>query len=215
MVTDRRVLVTGATGALGSAVSQRLEVQGARLLRFGGRGEDEVDLADERTVAEALEALWQDGPIDAAVLAAGGYASHTIGKADGQIEAMLAANLRTAVNVVEVLLPRMTERGYGRIVAVGAHVTRRPGAAQGAYAASKAALASYMASAAESARSADVSVVTILPTTLDTPANRRQMPDADWARWVRLERAAAVVAFLVSDEAGDLNGAEIALRGRL
>jgi len=214
-MVGRRILVTGSSGALGSTVCRHLESHGGTVLRFGGRTLGEVDLADGEAVARALASHWRDGPIDAAVLAAGGYASHTIGEADGQVEAMLAANLRTAVNVVEALLPRMVERGLGRIVAVGAYAIRHPGAAQGAYAASKAALAAYMASAAESARRADVSVVTVMPTTLDTPANRRQMPDADWSRWVSLERAAAAIGFLVSEDAGDLNGAEIAVRGRL
>lgn len=214
-MVGRRVLVTGSSGALGRAICQRLESRGATVISFGGRNPGEVDLTDGDAVAGALASHWRDGPIDAAVLAAGAYAGHTIGEADGELEAMLAANLLTAVHVVESLLPRMVERGLGRIVAVGAYAVRRPGAAQGAYAASKAALAAYMASAAESARRADVSVVTVMPTTLDTPANRRQMPDADWSRWVSLERAAALIGFLVSEDAGDLNGAEIALRGRL
>jgi len=176
-----------------------------------------VDLLDEAAVEDVLGEILAEGPIDGACLLVGGYGRGSVGEISAaELDMLVGLNLRTAANVLRPLLPSMASRGYGRIVGVGAYAIRKSSAGQAAYNATKAALVSFMESAAEEVRlKGDVAVMTVLPTTLDTEANRRAMPDADSTRWVKLERIAALIAFLMSEPAGDLNGASIAVRARL
>jgi len=213
------VLVTGAGGALGSAVRERLTRDGARLALLDRRvpaGDAEgtaahgaaaiapwaaaVDLLDEAAVADAIgRAESELGPVRAALLLAGGFAAVPAAETDLTVlRTQLDLNLATAASVVRALLPRMTDRGEGTIVGIAAGQARRGGSGTAAYAASKAALAAYLRAVDEETASRGVRTVTVFPMgTLDTPANREAMPAADPARWIDPARLAEVLAFAV------------------
>jgi len=130
--------------------------------------------------------------------------------------AMMATNLETAHASLRALVPGMVARGKGSIVVIGSRAVERPwtGASASAYGASKAAVVSLAQAVAAEVLSHGVRVNAILPSTLDTPANRRAMPDVDPSLWVTTDSAAGVIAFLLSDEARDISGAAIPVYGR-
>lgn len=220
MLKGKTIVVTGAGGALGVAVRSSLQIHGARVIGIDlwpGEGIIAADLTqveEVRRVSEEIETLAPD--VSGLVLLAGGYrpgAARETGLLE--MEELLRMNLHPAVEILRRLLPGMEDRGFGRIVAIGAYSVKKTSPRQAGYNASKAALQSFIESVAEEVKEKDIAAVTLLPTTLDTPANRAAMPKADPAKWVRLERMGEIVAFLMSDAAGDLNGASIPVRGRL
>jgi NADP-dependent 3-hydroxy acid dehydrogenase YdfG len=193
------ILVTGAGGALGQAVRARLRAAGIRaalLLRDPAEAEAAraagdwaatVELLDEAAVAAAIAAADAEaGPVGAALLLAGGFAARPASDTDlGLLRRLLDLNLATAASVVRALLPVMTARGGGTIVAVAAGQARRGGARASAYAASKAALAAYLRAVDEETAPGGVRTVTVFPMgTIDTAANRADLPAADPTRWI-------------------------------
>jgi NAD(P)-dependent dehydrogenase (short-subunit alcohol dehydrogenase family) len=230
---DRVVVVTGAFGALGSAVARCFAAKGARLalldlaqppadlqreigarhLFIGG-----VDLAElEGTRKAVAAAAMRFGGIDVLVNVAGGFQYQTL--LEGSVETwdqLYRMNLRTAVVSCKVALPALIERGRGSIVNVGAGAAAgRAGAGMGAYASSKAGVQKLTESLAEELMDHGVTVNAVLPSIIDTPRNRADMPDADFNRWVKPEAIADVVAFLASDAARAVTGASIAVSGSL
>lgn len=213
----RVIVVTGALGALGSAVSSALERAGARVARvdqagaaspadlvFGG-----LDLTDEAASRQAMSDIAaRCGRIDGLANIAGGFVWRTL--ADGSAadwEQMFKINLITAVSASHAVLPHL---GKGAsIVNIGAGAATRAGAGMGAYAASKSGVARLTESLAEELAPAGVRVNTILPSIIDTPANRREMPKADFTTWIEPEDIARVVVFLMSDNASAISGASI------
>ncbi len=129
---------------------------------------------------------------------------------------MMGANLETVYRSLRALLPPMVAAKRGSIVVIGSRAAADPAssARAAAYAASKAAVVALAQSVAAEVRDAGVRVNAVLPSTLDTPANRAAMPKADASRWVSLPSAAGVVAFLLSDDARDISGAAIPVYGR-
>jgi NAD(P)-dependent dehydrogenase (short-subunit alcohol dehydrogenase family) len=132
---------------------------------------------------------------------------------------MYALNLKTAVAACQGALPHLLQSGGGmraaRIVNVGAMGAAKAAAGMGAYAASKAGVAKLTEALADELKGRGITVNAILPSTLDTPRNRLDMPKADFSRWVTLTEAAEVIAFLVSDEASAVTGALIPVVGRV
>jgi len=202
------VLVTGAGGALGGAVGERLRTGGLRaslLVRdaravaaaeAAGGWAAAVDLLDEAAVAAAVaRAEAEAGPIGAALLLAGGFATAKAADTDlAALRAQFELNLATAASVVRAVLPGMLARGAGTLVGVGAGQARRGGARASAYAAAKAALAAYLRAVDAETAPAGVRAVTVFPMgTLDTPANRAAMPAADPAGWIDPARLADVI----------------------
>src|SRR5204862_112771 len=129
-------------------------------------------------------------------------------------EAMLAANLKTTVAACQAVVPRLLDRGGGRIVTVGARGGLAGGAGTAAYAAAKAGVMRLTESLSEELKDKGVTVNGVLPSIIDTPQNRAAMPTADAARWVPPEDIAAVVLFLLSDAARSVTGALIPIYGR-
>lgn len=216
-----RVVVTGGCGALGRQVVAALAgkghdvavvdlmaakaLDGARLVEGG------VDLAErgavEAAYAEIASAL---GGIDAVVNIAGGFVFEAVeGGKDESWDAMYRINLRTALVSARAALTHLG-RG-GAIVNVGAAGAASPGAGMAPYAASKAGVRALTESLADEVRGRGIRVNAILPTTFDTPANRRDMPHADRAGWVQPAAAADAIAFLISDAARAISGASILL----
>ena len=228
--TDLSVLVAGGTGGLGRAITLAFLEAGARVAvtyrhapelealrdsagpaaeRLHGH---EVDVTDERAamaLAEACRARW--GRIDVLVNAVGGFAGGSLlWESDPDLlDRMLALNLRPAWALARAVVPLMRAEGHGAIVNVAAQAALAPPAGLGAYAASKAAAIALIASLAADLKGTGVRANSILPSTIDTPANRKSMPDADFSKWSKPGDIARIVLFLSGDDARLLNGAAI------
>jgi NAD(P)-dependent dehydrogenase (short-subunit alcohol dehydrogenase family) len=135
---------------------------------------------------------------------------------DATWQVLLKANLETVYHGLRALLPGMVARGRGSIVVVGSRAAVAPStsARSAAYAATKAAVVALAQATAAEVMARGVRVNAVLPSTLDTPANRASMPTADASRWVSLSSAAGVIAFLLGDEARDISGAALPVYGR-
>jgi NAD(P)-dependent dehydrogenase (short-subunit alcohol dehydrogenase family) len=223
-------VVTGGFGVLGRAVAARLAGGGARValldrsqapaagLPIGvALAIGDVDLADEAACSDAYTQVWETlGALNGVVNVAGGFTWETVeGGALGSWDRMYATNLRTAVASCRAALPHLLACGAGRIVNVGAAAANKAALGMGAYTASKAGVARLTEALAEELKDRGITVNAVLPSILDTPANRTDMPDADPARWVAPEQLAAVIAFLLSSDAGAITGASIPVTGRV
>lgn len=220
------VIVTGAAGALGRDVAALLAKAGHTVTGIDiaesleavdglSVGIGSVDLGNETAVETAIEeATDRSGPIDGLVNIAGGFAWETI--ADGSPDTwdrMYAMNVRTALNVCRAALPHLA--GSASIVNVGAGAADKAGMGMGAYAASKAGVHRLTEALAEELKDKGTRVNAILPSIIDTPANRKDMPDADFASWVKTDELGNVIRFLLSAEASGVTGALIAVPGRV
>ena len=211
------VLVTGATGGLGPAVARELAAAGAHLALVAGDAArvqalaDEIgdargfqaDLTDETSTAElAARVAEHVGEIDALVHLVGGYMSGTVSETDlAAWERMLSLNLRSALLAIRAVLPGMLERGRGKIVTVGSRAALEPAPGMAAYAVSKAALVKLTRTLAVEVRDRGLQVNAIAPSIIDTPANRRAMPKADFSKWVAPEDLARTIVFLLQNDA--------------
>jgi NAD(P)-dependent dehydrogenase (short-subunit alcohol dehydrogenase family) len=227
----KRVVITGAAGALGLAVAQAFAAAGAQLALVDRAAEPkdlgktlggpqfftgQVDLSDLAQTQRAMDAIAARlGGIDVLVNVAGGFCWETI--ADGKPETwdfMYTINLRTALCASKAALPHLL-RTNGRIVNVGAAATAKAAMGMGAYAASKSGVARLTEALAEELKDKGVNVNAVLPSILDTAVNRADMPSADFTRWVAPAALADVVVFLASDGARAITGASIPVLGRV
>ncbi|MFO1071018.1 MAG: SDR family NAD(P)-dependent oxidoreductase [Geminicoccaceae bacterium] len=231
----RVVLVTGAAGALGRAVATALRQGGARTVlvdratdrlaaefpELGGSPEHilcgGIDLAADGAMAGvAATALGRFGRIDGLANVAGGFAMGGAGAEDELAvwDRMMAINLRTTLLACRAVLPAMLRQGDGAIVNVGAGAALKAPGGLAAYSASKAAVLRLTESLAAETKAQGLRVNAVLPGTIDTPANRAAMPDADRSGWVDPADIAAVIAFLLSPAARAVNGAAVPVTGR-
>jgi len=230
------VAITGGAGALGGAVARALAARGDKVALYDrehGRARATALAAEiggfvhvsafataedwAGALAETTVAL--GGIPTGAALIAGGWAGGTpIHEATDEKTwtSMMATNADTAYRALHALLPGMVAAKQGSIVVVGSRAVERPWTSTGAaaYAASKAAVVTLAQAVAAEVLEHGVRVNAVLPSTMDTPANRSAMPDADTTKWVSLPSAAGVIAFLLSDDARDVSGAVIPLYGR-
>lgn len=219
-MSARSIIVTGAFGHLGSAVADHFEALGDRVARIDYAAAPEgapahhiggVDLADGDAAHAAFRAACDRfGPPSVLVNIAGGFVWETL--ADGgpaTWEKMFRINALTAATMCKVALPVLAEQDGAAIVNIGAAAAGKADAGMGAYAASKAAVARLTESLAAELAGKDVTVNAVLPTIIDTPANRKDMPDADTANWVSPAEIAKVIAFLASAGARCISGASI------
>jgi len=223
---SRVIAITGGHGVLGRAVleaalSDGLEVaviDHARgqavpdgVLELGG-----VDLTDptaaERAMAGVVERF---GRLDALLNIAGGFVWQTVDDPEPAWSRMFALNLTTAVNACRAALPHLKGSSDGRIVNVGANGALKAAAGMGAYAASKSGVHRLTESLAEELKTTSVTVNAVLPSILDTQQNRKDMPDADPAKWVQPADLARVMLFLASPESRAVTGALIPVTGRV
>jgi len=218
----KTVVITGASGILGSAVAARAEAEGAKVVRidyapapsapltFGG-----VDLTKPEIATQVMQAARDAaGSIDALLNIAGGFTWRTLAEGDlSAWEAMFAINLKTAVNACKAALPHLIAAN-GAIVNVGANGALKAGAGFGAYAASKQGVHKLTESLAEELKG-KVRVNAVLPSTLDTPQNRKDMPNTDPSIWVAPDDLAKVMLFLASDDARAITGALVPVTGRV
>jgi NAD(P)-dependent dehydrogenase (short-subunit alcohol dehydrogenase family) len=221
------IVVTGASGALGKVVAETAQARGARVagidhaassipatagrLELGG-----VDLTDAAAAKKAVDAVVAHfGRCDALINIAGGFAFETV--ADGNPKTwqrMYALNVLTALNASQSAIPHLVASRAGRIVNVGAMGALQAGAGMGAYAASKAGV-HRLTEALAAEWKGKITVNAVLPSTIDTTANRASMPTADFGKWVRPEELADVILFLVSDAASAVTGALLPVSGRV
>ncbi|MBL8520268.1 MAG: SDR family NAD(P)-dependent oxidoreductase [Betaproteobacteria bacterium] len=224
---NRVAVVTGGLGILGQAVCKRLAADGWRIavLDTAPSGSvtiknvhvhTPVDLRSPDAVSTAAAQIrkW-DVSVGALVNVAGGFRWETV--QDGQVESwdwLYETNVKTALVTTREFLPDLAKCGNGRIVNVGAASAARAGTGMGAYSASKSAVLRLTEALAEEWKQAGLTANAVLPSIIDTPANRAAMPNADFSRWVAPDDVAAVVAFLVSPEARAVTGAGIPVTGR-
>ncbi len=225
--TPETVLVTGATGNLGRAVAQAFADRGANLVLVASRreslasafgGDDArrlltpANLLDRAEVDAAVAAaIARFGRIDVLCNIAGGFrmGPPVHETKDDDWNFLYDINVRTMLNAVRAVVPRMIAAGRGRIVNVGAHAALKGVAGMGAYCAAKSAVIRLTEAMAAELRAKKVNVNCVLPTVLDTPENRAAMPGADPSRWVAVADLAQVFVFLASDGASALHGAAI------
>ncbi len=228
-LSGKVLVVTGSDGALGQAVASTLGKYGARLalvahapvtapasasgaMHFGG-----IDLSQPEAARSVMEGVVKEaGRLDGLINVAGGFRFEKVaGGILATWDSMYTLNLKTAVVACQAALPHLLKAAGGRIVNVGAMGAVKAAGGMGAYAASKAGVEKLTEALADELKDKGITVNAILPSILDTPRNRLDMPKADFTRWVTPVEAAEVIAFLVSDEARAVTGALIPVVGRV
>jgi NAD(P)-dependent dehydrogenase (short-subunit alcohol dehydrogenase family) len=216
---DKRVVVTGANGALGRAVVARARALGAEVVQLdiafpadAGADCHIVDLAD----AAATAALFLNiGRVDVLMNVAGGFdmGPRTWEVTDPQWDAMFAINVRTLQNALRAAVPGMIACGRGSIVNVGALGALKGQGGMSAYTAAKSVVMRLTESLSAELKEQGINVNAVLPSLIDTPRNRADMPGADYARWVGVDDLAAVMCFLGSDAARAVHGVLLPVSG--
>jgi NAD(P)-dependent dehydrogenase (short-subunit alcohol dehydrogenase family) len=237
MATKTIALVTGATGSLGSAVTNELLSHGVHVIgtyrtegslavlradleslseNFQGR---KADVTDETSVADLFEWIKREhGQLDILVNVVGAYAggSEIWSTPVEEWDDMMKVNLRSAFLCCRAALPMMIERNYGKIVNVAARpaLDRRARSKAGAYSVSKAGVLVLTETIAEEVKKLDINVNSVLPGTIDTEDNRKAMPKADFSKWVPPAEIATVIMGLVSDYMRPVSGSAITVYGK-
>lgn len=230
-MTGRVVVITGAFGVLGTAVAKAAAAQGARLALIdfakvvpeglptgpGVLALAGVDLTDAAAAGAAIDAAADHfGGLDALLNIAGGFAWEKVEDGDVQTWPRLyRLNVLTAANASRSAMPHLRRSAAGRIVNVGSAAALKASLGMGAYAASKAGVHALTEALAEELKADGVTVNAVLPSIIDTPTNRADMPDADPSTWVAPGDLAAVVLFLASEAASAVTGALLPVTGRV
>jgi NAD(P)-dependent dehydrogenase (short-subunit alcohol dehydrogenase family) len=217
-MSGRCVVITGATGGLGHAIVEAFEQAGDTVAAFARSSpEFSADLTKPEEAAGLVSrVLEKHGQIDVLVHAMGGFA------ADGPVQTtkddtwrrMMSMNVDAALYICRAVVPPMIEARRGRIVAVGSRAGVQPGPGMAAYSASKAALNSLIQSIAAEVTEYGITANVVLPSTIDTEANRKWGTPEQIATWVQPKSIAEVILWLASDGAGDVNGALVPVYGR-
>jgi NAD(P)-dependent dehydrogenase (short-subunit alcohol dehydrogenase family) len=226
-IAQQIILITGARGGLGSAVTRACLEAGATVVGTSRSIADSdfphpnfaavpADLSDADAVARLVQTVVQRFErIDSLIHVAGGFSGgsplHETDEATW--DGMMDLNARAAFHILRAVIPIMRRAGTGRIVAIGSRAAVQPAANIAAYSASKAALVSLVQTAALENRDAGIAANVILPGTIDTEANRKSDPTAGGATWIAPQRLAALALFLLSDAAAQITGAAIPMYG--
>lgn len=224
----KTALVTGASGGLGTHVTKALLDAGFVVAGSSPRIQqsdfihpnftalpatiDSLDAA--KMIADAVIARF--GRIEVVAHLVGGFAGgQSIADTDdATFQRMFDMNVNSAFHVLRAVIPHMRRAGAGRIVAIGSRAAEDPGASVGAYSASKAALVSLIRTVALENKDAGITANVILPGTMDTAANRKDMPGADMTQWVQPASVASLILWLAGDAGKDVTGAAIPVYGR-
>jgi NAD(P)-dependent dehydrogenase (short-subunit alcohol dehydrogenase family) len=222
----RVVVVTGGLGILGAALVSALRAAGARpvvvdFAEAGSNGDAHlviggVDLAEDGAAERAFATIAaRYGSIDGLVNVAGGFRWQTVAGGDlATWDLLYRMNVRSAVATSRAALAHLKDRG-GRIVNIGAMGALKAATGMGAYAASKAGVMRFTEALAEELKDRGITVNAVLPSIIDTPQNRKDMPDADVSRWVTPQALADVIVFLLGPQAQAITGALLPVPGRL
>jgi NAD(P)-dependent dehydrogenase (short-subunit alcohol dehydrogenase family) len=236
ILEGKTAIVTGGTGALGAAVVRAFLAEGARVaVPFRKEGELEklragldaghaealsgtrLDLTDETAVEAFAASVAEDRQgLDILVNAAGAFAGgKPVHETPWSVwQQQLDVNLKTAVLASRAAVPWMLRRGAGAIVNVSSRPAERSGENIAAYAAAKRAILQLTDAMAAELVEKNVTVNAVLPSTIDTPANRKSMPGADYSKWVSPDAIARVVIFLAGPDARIVSGAHLPVYGR-
>ncbi|WP_375413889.1 3-oxoacyl-ACP reductase FabG [uncultured Bradyrhizobium sp.] len=222
------MLVTGAFGALGVAVVDMAIAEGAQVgaVDFAPRSQGTdgpgrfrqggIDLSNPAQARQAVDAVVAHfGRLHVLINIAGGFSFEPIAEGDPKTwERLYAINVLTALNASRAAVPHLIASGAGRIVNIGAMGALQAGAGMGPYAASKAGV-HRLTEALAAELKGKVTVNAVLPSTIDTPANRAGMPNADFTKWVTGDELAKVILFFASDAASAITGALLPVAGRV
>ncbi|MFN5082215.1 SDR family NAD(P)-dependent oxidoreductase [Brevundimonas sp.] len=225
-MTDRVAAITGAHGVLGRAVVEAAMAEGLKVALIDhARGASTpdgalelsgIDLSDAAQARSAMEtAAATFGRLDILLNIAGGFVWQKVDDAEPAWDRMFAINVKTALNAARAALPWLTQSPGGRIVNVGSAAALKSGVGMAAYTASKSSVHRLTESLAEELKDTPVTVNAVLPSIIDTPANRKDMPDADPSRWVAPADLAAVILFLASPASRAMTGALVPVTGRV
>ncbi|HLY51853.1 MAG TPA: SDR family NAD(P)-dependent oxidoreductase [Steroidobacteraceae bacterium] len=232
-LTGRVIAITGGFGNLGVILGAAAAAAGAQVALIGRSAAPpvrelppqlagalllgNVDVASFEAARAALAAVAQRfAGLDILVNAAGGFRWQRLEDGDlDRWDALYNMNLKTAVVASKAALPHLRARGGGRIINVGAASATRAGPGMGPYAAAKAGVARLTESLAAEMKDHGINVNAVLPGIIDTPANRTEMPQADFSRWVAPDALADVILFLASDAARAVTGALLPVSARL
>jgi NAD(P)-dependent dehydrogenase (short-subunit alcohol dehydrogenase family) len=228
------VVVAGGTGALGGSVARAFLATGARVV-VTSQGQKEIDdlaastgknpklsgatldATDETAAGKFIAATEsQFGSVDALVITIGGYAGgKNVWETDlATYDRMLNLNLRAAFILARAVLPGMIKRNRGALVNIASRAAYGQSATAAMYAASKAGVLALFDSLAEEVKPYNINVNSIVPSIMDTPANRRAMPKADFSVWPKTDDIAKVIVFLCSEDARVIHGAAVPVYGR-
>ena len=222
------VLVTGANGGLGTYVTQAFLDAGATVIGTSRKIQQSdfnnpnfTALPAEISSGEGANVLVAQivagfGKLDVLAHTVGGFAGgQSIAETDDvTFQRMFDLNLNSVFHILRAAVPPLRQTGAGRIVAIGSRAALEPGTGVGAYSASKAAMVSLIRTVALENKDAGLTANVILPGTMDTPANRKSIPNADVSKWVRPEAVASLITWLASDAGKDVNGAVIPVYGK-
>jgi NAD(P)-dependent dehydrogenase (short-subunit alcohol dehydrogenase family) len=225
---EKTALVTGANGGLGTHVTKALLDAGFTVVGLSPRIQESdfdhpnfialpVALNSLDTAKKAVDSvIARCGRIDVLAHLVGGFVGgEPVAETDDATwQRMFDANLNSAFHILRAVIPEMRKAGGGRVIAIGSRAAEDPGPKVGAYSASKAALVSLMMTVALENKDAGITANVILPGTMDTPANRKDMPGADVSSWVKPESVASLIVWLASDAGKDVTGAAIPVYGR-
>jgi len=223
----RVVLVTGADGGLGKYVTQAFLDAGATVIGTSRKiqpsdfsGPNFTALPAEISSREGAKGLVDQavarfGRIDVLAHTVGGFAGGQpiVETDDATFQRMLDLNLNSVFHMLRSVIPVLRQTGSGRIIAIGSRAALEPGPGVGAYSASKAAMVSLIKTTALENKDAGLTANVILPGTMDTPANRKSMPSADFSKWVQPATVAGLMVWLATDAGKDVNGAVIPVYG--
>jgi NAD(P)-dependent dehydrogenase (short-subunit alcohol dehydrogenase family) len=231
--THKAMVITGAFGALGAVTARAAASSGAQVFLIdqapapsaglmeecgpNARAIGGVNLTSASEAAAALDSAFTHmGRVDVLINIAGAFRWQTVAEGDPETwDFLFRINVKTALNCIRAALPHLKRSGAGRVINIGAHAARRAQQGMGAYAASKSAVHRLTESLAEELKNDRITVNAVLPSIIDTPSNRAQMPEADHSRWVAPEALAAVILFLASDQADAITGALLPVTGRV
>jgi NAD(P)-dependent dehydrogenase (short-subunit alcohol dehydrogenase family) len=227
-MTGKIALVTGANGGLGTHVTKALLDAGFAVVGLARKIQasdfdhphftalpaslDSLDAA--KKAVETVIAHF--GKIDVLAHTVGGFAGgSTVAETDdATFQRMLDVNFYSSIHILRAVIPYMRKAGSGRIVAIGSRASEDPGPGVGAYSASKAALVSLIKTVARENKDAGITANVILPGTIDTAANRKDMPGADTSQWVQPASIASLTVWLAGDAGKDVTGAAIPVYGK-
>lgn len=221
-MSGQTVIITGGYGALGRVVSEAFAAAGDRVVRVdfasappdtivGGIDLSGVDLLDQQAVDHAIsQVVDRFGGIDVLVNIAGGFTWETLEQGSvAAWERMFSMNVKSLATITKSALPYLKQSSAGRIVNIGAGAALQAAAGMGAYAASKSGVHRLTEALAAELADSNVTVNAVLPSIIDTPANRSDMPGADTSQWVKPQAIADVILFLASPAARSISGALI------
>lgn len=224
----RTALVTGANGGLGTHVTKALLDAGFSVVGLAPKiQQSDFDHPNFTALPAALDSLAaakkaadtviaRFGRIDVLAHLVGAFAGgQTVSDTDdATFQRMFDINLNSAFHVLRAVLPHMRKARAGRVIAIGSRAAEDPGASVGAYSASKAALVSLIRTVAIENKDSGITANVILPGTMDTPANRKNMPGADTSQWVQPASVASLIVWLAGDAGKDVTGSAIPVYGQ-